>query len=250
VTTYRITLPEGFGKTPTIGPLEKVLKTPINKIQVIEGRVPARRLDVIKSAKRIAWILHQQGNRTRAWQAYKEIESFTASDLVRAQCLAERAGIVFELARGAGKANFSEVEHFCNCSLRNIPEEFTKQHALIMVIKTELLMTLREWHKALNICEQIISLYKNNPECRREYAITLCHSGWLNLWFNKITTAEQCFQRIYAEIPTIKESFAGYNFFAEANLGLAFIKNRLKERGTAIKMAEEIILKFPNTQTS
>lgn len=322
VPTYRINLPPGFGDKSTVGPLEKVLKTRVNKITqlpdysldghpgyqelealmnqaptgeayrtklawyftnhqredvfrgylltrkgvlalldkqydsalsyfypVVEGKVPARRLEVIKSAKRIAWILHQKGDRAGAWQAYKEIESFTASDLVRAQCLAERAGLIVELYR-AGKAEPPEVSHFLNYAIKNINENFAKQRALVEVIKSEVLGYFWDYSRAITLCEQIIAKYKNAPDCQREYAITLCNIGWFNLWEGNRDLAEEYFQRIYKEIPQNVESFANYNFFAEAKLGLAMIEEARGNIEKAQQWRMEIIKEHPNTRQS
>ncbi|MCX7766941.1 MAG: SPOR domain-containing protein, partial [Candidatus Sumerlaeia bacterium] len=61
-------------------------------LPVVNGEVKARKLDRIKAMRRVAWTYHIQGERLIAYRAYRELERFTASDLIRAIAQVECAG--------------------------------------------------------------------------------------------------------------------------------------------------------------
>jgi len=91
--------------------------------QVANGEVVATRVDRIKAMRRVAWILHQQWDRLKAYQAYREMGAFTGSDLMRATAAVECAGLLMELARHHGIGDLSECRRECQKALEIADEE-------------------------------------------------------------------------------------------------------------------------------
>lgn len=77
--------------------------------KVADGEVAATRVDRIKAMRRVAWILHEQKDRLGAYRAYREVERFTASNLVRVMAKVECAGVLMEFAREEGDRQFGRV---------------------------------------------------------------------------------------------------------------------------------------------
>ena len=68
-------------------------------LPIVNGEIKARRLDRIKAMRRVAWTYQIQSDYITAYRAYRELERFTASDLVRAIARVESAGILLVQAR-------------------------------------------------------------------------------------------------------------------------------------------------------
>ena len=81
---------------------------------VVQGTVPARKVDRIVAMRRVAWIKRQQGDLVGALQAYQEIEGCSGSDLVIAQAQTEQAGLLIELGKGQG--NLPIPGHSCGAA--------------------------------------------------------------------------------------------------------------------------------------
>jgi hypothetical protein len=137
---------------------------------VVNGTIKARRLDRIKAMRRVAWTLHMEGDRIGAYRAYREVERFTGSDLVRAIARVECAGLLMEMARSA-KGSLDDCRRECQKVLDTCPERFRSQRATAALMYFESYYFEKAYERVAELGQQFLAEYK---DCPREYSAALC----------------------------------------------------------------------------
>ena len=120
--------------------------------------------------RRVAWTYHIQGDRIKAYRAYREMERFTGSELVRAIARVECAGLLMEMARRA-KGSLEDCRRECQKVLTMTPERFRKQRATAAVMYLETYYYEQNYERCVQLAEEF---FKSYPDCKREYSIALC----------------------------------------------------------------------------
>lgn len=145
-------------------------------IPVVNGEIKARRLDRIKAMRRVAWTYHIEGDRLTAYRAYRELEQWTASDLMRTIAQVECAGILMEMARSE-KGSLEDCRRECQKVLTMAPERFIKQCATAELMYFESYYFENDYDKCIILGEKFLQKYRSYPECKREISAALCFTA-------------------------------------------------------------------------
>jgi hypothetical protein len=141
---------------------------------VVNGEVVARPLDRIKAMRRVAWTYHHQGDRITAYRAYREMERFTGSDLVRAIARVECAGILLEMAREENVGSLHESRRECKKVLETAPERFREQRGCAASMLFETYYFQENYAKCTELAEQFLLEY---PDVKRDRSSVLLMAG-------------------------------------------------------------------------
>ncbi|MCD6384326.1 SPOR domain-containing protein [Candidatus Sumerlaeota bacterium] len=139
-------------------------------LPVVNGRVSARPLERIKAMRRVAWTYHIEGDRLTAYRAYRELERFTGSELVRAIARMECAGLLMEFAR-CGKGSLADCRRECQKVLASTPTRFKKQRATAELMYMESYYFEQDYEQCIELSEDFFRSYS---DCIREYSAGLC----------------------------------------------------------------------------
>lgn len=138
--------------------------------RVANGEVAARRLDRNKCMRRVGWILHQQGKRLEAYQAYRELERFTENELVRAMVRVECAGLLMELARHEGIGSLAECRRECQKMLEVTDEQYRQERATAELMFLETFYYEGRNEIAASLADSFVMKYPDRP---RELSMAL-----------------------------------------------------------------------------
>lgn len=147
--------------------------------KVSNGEVAAIRLDRIKAMRRVAWILHQQGRRQDAYQAYREMQSFSASLYSQTQAAVECAGLLMELARSK-KGTLEECRRECLKVLEISKEfqddpDFRQLRATVELMFLETFVHEEKHENAARLADSFIIKYPDRP---RELSMALMFQAY------------------------------------------------------------------------
>ncbi len=194
--------------------------------KVSNGEVKATRVDRIKCIRRVAWIMHQQKDRLGAYKAYREMESFTGSELCKAIAKVECAGLLMELARSE-KGTLVDCRRECEKVVEMIPAENIADFDYGLQLAIAELMHLESWffdhlyQKCINEGEEFLDKY--DDRFNRERAACLVFMGICYYKLDDYGNAEDCFSKVlnmdiereWKDVDSKKKSLSWLIYIAE-----------------------------------
>jgi tetratricopeptide (TPR) repeat protein len=221
---------------------------------VANGNVASAAAHRVMAMIRIAWILHHQGQRLRAYQAYREIEQFTGSDAVRARCQVECIGLMMELAE-SGRGTHAQMRTAAARVLSSISDDFVQPRATIelMVLESHARQASPDYDRALELGEAFLANCQDrmidHPELAREVGSALHQMGRWQLEMGRLEQAREMYERCLREFPASAERFAGSHPHAQSMIGLAVIAADLGDRGTHDQILRDLFEIFPEDRS-
>ena len=209
---------------------------------VCQGTILARKLDRIKSMKRVAWVEHRKGNRVKAYQAYREIEGCSGSELVKAQCRAEIAGLLLELSE-CEKGSLKETREYCQKIKQTWGNGCEKEFSIVSLVEIETYMKEIDYPMTLDYSKALVNFINNKEDCRREWLVAMCYIGDALVFTQKSDDAEYYYNSILATKDKGYEQFEAFDPYLGSELGLARIARIRKDYEKAKSYYEDVIFK-------
>ncbi|MDK2971219.1 MAG: hypothetical protein PWP23_974 [Candidatus Sumerlaeota bacterium] len=224
-------------------------------IPVATGEVPASASHRVMAMNRTAWLWHQTGDRLRAYQAYRELEGFTANPRLRAKCQVECLGLMMELAE-SGKGDHEEVRRHAAELLAGIDEKaYPKERAITELISLETYARQpeRDYKMAAALSEQFIEKYtplNSDGSLNRELATAMYETGMFHRLSKNLDQATYWYERTLIDFPSDVEHFRGLHPHAQSILGLANVAFHRKDYETHKELRRLVVQEFPDDLTT
>lgn len=223
---------------------------------VASGEVAAVAAHRVMAMVRVAWIWHHQGERLRAYRAYRQIAAFSARADVRARCEVECVGLLLELAE-SGKGTHEEVRdearRVFTRTPRDTPALVRRASTLELMFGETYSRQPRPNHRlAARLMDDFVARYGALGEEQpvREVATAHYQAGLYYYRARDLSTAYDRFSAVFGLYPLDVPQFAGLNPHAEAILGWSNIAWDEGDQALAREMLVELLRLYPGEQSA
>jgi tetratricopeptide (TPR) repeat protein len=220
---------------------------------VATGQVASAASHRVMAMIRVAWLMHREGDRLGAYQAYQEIAAYTSSDAVRARSMVECAGLLMELAESA-KGSHMEVQRYIRTSLEEISASDIKRRATLDLMYSETFgrQLDPDYLMAATLSEELVlkySQYRGTQQFpEREVATALYQAGMYHRQAGNWEKARRCYERVLEEFTEDVDHFAGRHPYAQAMYGLARVARHEGDDEAYSQIVEDIVRLFPDAK--
>ncbi|MBX3728190.1 MAG: SPOR domain-containing protein [Candidatus Sumerlaeia bacterium] len=217
-------------------------------LPVAHGEVNSAAVHRVMAIRRVAWIWHQQGDRLGAYRAYRELERFSSSELVRATCAAECVGLLMELAESGNKGTHEDVRREIARYLDLIPERYVRQRALLHLMEHESWARQpdRDLERAALLGEELVARYSGLPEPPLRELAT---ASWQTAMYHRLAgnqeKALEWTYRTLRDYPEDVETFANSHPHAKAKFQLTEMVFLTGTRQEYFSMLRDLIREYP-----
>jgi tetratricopeptide (TPR) repeat protein len=220
-------------------------------LPVANGEVASDALTRNTALRRVAWLLRIQGERLRAYQAYREISQVTDLTDLRVRCDVECVSLIMELAQWDGIGSWADCRPAAQRAMQNNPNQTPLQREFTCTLQLQFMETYMldgDYETAVRLCDQTLQNFatmEGEPPVR-EYGALLYMAGNNCLELGDEDRALGYYARVLNEVPEDADSFDRLHPHAEALNGLARIALRSRDPGTAMTVYRDLVREHPN----
>lgn len=217
---------------------------------ITAGEVAASASHLVMAMRRVAWINHQQGNRIKAFQAYRELAEFTHIESQKLICQVECLGLLMELAE-SGKGSHLDVRKEAYKLYTSLPVNDYKNQALVELIFMESFarQPQSDFASSSQLGEEFISKYEKlsteqQNSIQREFSAGMFQTAMFYVEVGNDKRASELYSRVLNEFSEDVDHFKGIHPHAQALVGLSNIARKSGDITESNKIRQNVIQNY------